>query len=614
MVKPGPAHAAATAAAAPCAGDHDHGLRAPAFLDGGLAPALLKRTDQDFVNALLAEMESGEGRGKMKRTLAGVQTVDRDAASRLRLWQPVHRVFHLAVMEAVCRRYGGMRLDRPIDPRRIVGSGLVVRRVVERRIDTKGGTVVQRVEQGWMKQDDAVAGWRDLPSERERDQDPDPEKRPPPLAAGHPLVTARLAERLRPLQKPFAETVHPLFVATPKACAASGATLLYGVVPLTSSEITEQQPPPPVADAEGLNALVPEFLLPLPRVRDVQETAVRTFGWSLPADLKAMPPADPEQAEFLARQQDLALLHQLGAFDVPDDPNAPVDPAVQALLDHLNQVAVWDALPEWEDVPTLPEMRRWNWRHGVHGGRGRTPWEHEGVPEYGRTPWGPLPQWRSGPWPMPTRALGDVLRHAARVFRDGAADGAMPPSFWRLPRGAEWHRTLRARLEPLLNRRVDEMTAGVGRYDRAGAQYVARAFVRVRNCDDCPPELVWSATTAPFTIVPWFEPSGAPPTRVQLPEATPESLAKLKPNVAFMVPASLQSVMAGLKVKKPLDVSKGDVSLSMDWLCGFNIPIITLCAFIVLSIFLSLLNMIFWWLPLVKICIPIPKSSPSERL
>ena len=602
MVKPAPA-----LAAAPCAQDHDHGLRAPAFLDGGLAPALLKRTDQDFVNALLAEMGSDEGRGKMKRTLAGVQAVDRDAASRLRLWQPVHRVFHLAVMEAVCRRFGGIRLDRPINPKRIVGSGLVVRRIVERRYETRGGSVVQRVEQGWMRQDDAVAGWRDLPTVRDRDQDPDPEKRPPPVPAGHPLVTARLAERLRPLQKPYAETVHPVFVAPPQACEASGATLLYGVVPLTSSEQTEQQPPPPVADREGLNALVPEFLLPLPRVRDVQETAVRTFGWSLPADLKTMPEDEAAQAEFLARQGDLALLHQLGAFDLPDDPAQPVDPAAQALIDHLNLIAVWDALPEWDDVPTLPEMRRWRWQRS-----GR--WGEQGAAAYGRTPWGPLPEWRAGPWPVPTRALGDVLRQAARVFRESAADGAMPPSFWRLPRGAEWHRTLRDRLEPLLNRRVEEMTAGVGRFDRAGAQYVARAFVRVQNCDDCPPELVWSAPTAPFTIVPWFEPSGAPPTRVQLPEATPESLAKLKPNVAFMVPASLQSVIAGLKVKKPLDVSKGDVSLSMDWLCGFNIPIITLCAFIVLSIFLSLLNLIFWWLPLVKICIPIPKSSPSERL
>lgn len=603
MVKPGPA----LAAAADCARDHDHGLRAPAFLDGGLAPALLKRTDQDFVNALLAEMETGEGRGKMKRTLAGVQPADRDAASRLRLWQPVHRVFHLAVMEAVCRGYGGMRLERPIDPRRIVGSGLVVRRIVERRIEMRGKPpVVQRVEQGWMRQGDVVAGWQDLPAERDRDQDPDPEKRPPPLAAGHALITARLAERLRPLQQPFAETVHPAFVAPPTACSGAGATLLFGVVPLTSAEITEQQPPPPVVDAEGLNALVPEFLLPLPRVRDVQETAERTFAWSLPAELKAMPEGDEAaQEEFLARQQDLALLHQLGAFDRPEDPNLPADPAVQALVDHLNLVAVWDAPPEGDDVPLYPELQRPRERGGIDPfrfGKGRMGKGKE------RDFADLLPGQR------PTGRLGDALYHAARVFREGAADGAMPPTYWRLPRGAEWHRTLRARLEPLLNRRVEEMTAGVGRYDRAGAEYVVRAFVRVRNCDDCPPELVWSARTAPFTIVPWFEPSGAPPTRVQLPEATPESLAKLKPNVAFMVPASLQSVMAGLKVKKPLDVSKGDVSLSMDWLCGFNIPIITLCAFIVLSIFLSLLNILFWWLPLVKICIPIPKSSPSERL
>lgn len=598
MVKPAPA-----LAAPPCAHDHDHGLRAPAFLDGGMAPAVLKRTDQDFVNALLAEMESEEGRGKMKRTLAGIQPVDRDAASRLRLWQPVHRVFHLAVMEAVCRRFGGMRLDRPINPKRIVGSGLVVRRLVEQRFETKNGTVVQRVEQGWMRQEDAIAGWRDLTTARERDQDPDPEKRPPPVPAGHPLLTARLAERLRPLQKPFAETVHPLFVAPPKACEAAGATLLYGVVPLTSAEQTEQQPPPPVVDREGLNALVPEFLLPLPRVRDVQETAGRTFGWSLPANLKEMPEDEAAQAEFLARQGDLALLHQLGAFDLPEDPNQPVDPAAAALIEHLNQIAVWAAPPEGDDVPTWPELQpRRDPRRPFRKGRGRMlPGEEMEIAE-------PF----SGPWP--TGRLGDVLRQAARVFRESDADGVMPPTHWRLPRGAEWHRTLRDRLEPLLNRRVDEMTAGVGRYDRAGAQYVARAFVRVQNCDDCPPELVWSAPTAPFTIVPWFEPSGAAPTRVQLPEATPESLAKLKPNVAFLVPASLQSVMAGLKVKKPLDVQKGDVSLSMDWLCGFNIPIITLCAFIVLSIFLSLLNLIFWWLPLVKICIPIPKSSPSERL
>ena len=49
---------------------------------------------------------------------------------------------------------------------------------------------------------------------------------------------------------------------------------------------------------------------------------------------------------------------------------------------------------------------------------------------------------------------------------------------------------------------------------------------------------------------------------------------------------------------------------TIGWICSFSIPIITLCAFIVLNIFLSLLNIIFFWLPFLKICIPIPKSKP----
>jgi hypothetical protein len=41
-------------------------------------------------------------------------------------------------------------------------------------------------------------------------------------------------------------------------------------------------------------------------------------------------------------------------------------------------------------------------------------------------------------------------------------------------------------------------------------------------------------------------------------------------------------------------------------ICSLSIPIITLCAFIVLMIFLSLLNIVFWWMAFFKICLPIP--------
>ena len=41
-------------------------------------------------------------------------------------------------------------------------------------------------------------------------------------------------------------------------------------------------------------------------------------------------------------------------------------------------------------------------------------------------------------------------------------------------------------------------------------------------------------------------------------------------------------------------------------ICSFSIPIITICALIVLIVFVMLLNIIFFWLPFLKICFPIP--------
>ena len=41
-------------------------------------------------------------------------------------------------------------------------------------------------------------------------------------------------------------------------------------------------------------------------------------------------------------------------------------------------------------------------------------------------------------------------------------------------------------------------------------------------------------------------------------------------------------------------------------ICSFSIPIITICAMIVLFIFVILLNIVFFWMPFLKICFPLP--------
>jgi hypothetical protein len=361
------------------------------------------------------------------------------------------------------------------------------------------------------------------------------------VRAGHPAITALLRQPDAEWER-WEETVVPLFTAPPDACEAAGATLLYGVVSLTSSERAEHAGEAPRADGDGVAAMIPPFLRP--------------GTWSLPSVVKpdALPDDEAEQARLMARIQDVALLRGIGAFENTSE--------AAALLAHLNTVGVWA---------------------------------------------------QGDPKRVQSRRLGDVLRSAAAVFERDDARSIGAAAEWSIQSGA-WQGELSRRVQPLLNRRMDEMTSAVGRYDRPGALYQVQAFARVRECAECPPVLVWSEPSEPFAIVPWYEAGDAPPVRIPLPEAKLSEMARLKPNVAFQVPASLQDALQGMKLKKPLEVGKGSAGITVDWICGFSIPLITLCAFIVLNIFLQLLNIIFWWLPFIKICIPIPRKSPSPRL
>ena len=91
-------------------------------------------------------------------------------------------------------------------------------------------------------------------------------------------------------------------------------------------------------------------------------------------------------------------------------------------------------------------------------------------------------------------------------------------------------------------------------------------------------------------------------------------LRKFKKNVGFVLSAGLNAKVQSLSGKKLKDIDDGNVSaggIGLGEICTFALPIITLCAMIVLFIFLVLLNIVFFWMPLLKICFPIPKEESS---
>ena len=160
-------------------------LRAPGEIDPASrsraagtagAPAILQRSDDDFVDAVLEDLRSGAGRDGLAASLATTR-----ADGVLKLFQPVQRQFHVALLEAVCDAPGAPR----IDPARIESAGMVLRRI------RPGGTA----REGWMRAAGRLRGWVAIDTETERDarHDPLPANRLARKAVGPPALARELA-------------------------------------------------------------------------------------------------------------------------------------------------------------------------------------------------------------------------------------------------------------------------------------------------------------------------------------------------------------------------------------------------------------------------------------
>jgi hypothetical protein len=293
-------------------------------------PVILERTDQDFIAALLEDLVSGEGNGVkgngVKDTHAIAPAITQTIAQEtnkdgvLRLFQPVHQVFHLVLLEAVCDLYDQPGLQPRLDPQRIESAGLVVRRF---------GTDLTTVE-GWRQSGAAFRGWvsfDDLASSSpERDLDPDPDRRPPGLESGNAEINRRLGRSpLAPAPSSLRETTSPLFVAPPSVCEAIGKTVLYGVIPLASSEqseVKEQR----VYDLDFVRGHLPKYFQA--NTRCTVPFASQTVDATDATDAKLS--ASPLLNSFVLMVRQVQI--ELGAFG--DKPES------QALRGALNRVSL----------------------------------------------------------------------------------------------------------------------------------------------------------------------------------------------------------------------------------------------------------------------------------
>jgi len=155
--------------------------------------------------------------------------------------------------------------------------------------------------------------------------------------------------------------------------------------------------------------------------------------------------------------------------------------------------------------------------------------------------------------------------------------------------------------------------------DPANAQgndwYVVRCVYQHPECGLNAP-VVLSNPSRPFQLASFFDPDApARPIQVALPiDTTPATLRKYDKNVAFMISDELAKQMSRVKGLKQLMDGDLDAPAGLGMICSFSLPIITICALILLMIILSLLNLIFQWIPFFKICFPIPELKAKVEL
>jgi hypothetical protein len=148
---------------------------------------------------------------------------------------------------------------------------------------------------------------------------------------------------------------------------------------------------------------------------------------------------------------------------------------------------------------------------------------------------------------------------------------------------------------------------------RIRQQYVIRCVYRRPRCAPLHPDVI-SEPSERFQIAGFFD-LDAPtrPIHITLPIDTGiADLRKLRKNVNFVISNQLRAQMN--RVANLNDALKGQFadggSFDFGLVCSFSIPIITICALLVLMIFIQLLNIVFWWMPFLRICFPIgPKGA-----
>lgn len=436
-----------------------------------------------------------------------------------------------------------------LDPTKVPEAAMVIRREVK-----PGDNAPDGVEIWGSDEAGNPLGWLGAPEgavKADADFEPDASIRRDRLTGKNAALKFRA--RITGDADGVSETVHNLFPIPPEIAQKIGRTIYFAMLPTTSMAVLPAEAPPPPFTLDHVKARVPNML------RDERDASL-------------LPPEDGSVSQ--------------SQFKAATDPGIA---ALKSTLTWLGQengmfTGAASAVPLRAALAEIPVA-------GVSQGNLRDWFDAaNAILVEKRDP-----------------ADGTVVSF---LNKSDGPDSIATPDDWPSISTSSFNAIADAALAAMTER-WGNLSPSITRFGPPGDRYHVRCYLRIDDCPGCPPRILWSPLSQSYTIRPWYESAGAPPQQIDLPDLS--NLRDIRPDIAVKVPPEIQQFMDKLNLEGLMGGEAPKTSLSFGMICGFSIPIITICAFIILQIFLSLLNIIFFWLPFVKICIPYPIVETEEE-
>ena len=543
---------------------HTPALSTPYYADPGDGTMLHRYLDEQFVNRFNQEAANGKLTGTSAQQWRVNDRFGANAGNNVTLRLPVHRTFYMVSCEVSCNLIG----NPAFDPNKIVSAGFVVRR----------GNVDNY--QTWQVRDGTAQGWRreDAGKQASLESEPDHYRR----LLNRKLIAAKIPEPLY-----SGEQTHPLHAQLVKINNGNGKarnhTLLSGFLPLGGAvEAALTNDETEGDDTVFANGQMGEFEWPFGSWDGVSDAVTINSSGTLAEVAGSI-------SEHFDWRQSTGLQVNNGR------PTRAFVPFLRALIEryHIDDASLIDN----EALRTLLGQIFFYSNISASGT------ESGNASLSGRTRFSSLLSYIESNYPLLLDWAADIKTSETESGNYSLLPATTADLYITEQQAASLRELLVMRAEKAEQMVADSLP--IARYGQtADDVYFVRPFVRY--LDDCGHEkIVWGPPSKPFRVVSPLDPEAVRPTAIQLPELS-DIKRGIARGVTFLTPKSLADTIE--KISPDLDFEDKGKSNRFAACAGlsisFSIPIITICAMILLMIILSLLNIFLGWLPWAFLKLP----------